>query len=127
MVRSVGMNRSITTPPGVTVAPEPLHQRRAFVPAPHLLRAFGPRPIDPAAHEVWVGAAAVMDAYRDRWGLDRATESLGAVEAVTAPSVLAALPAARLADHVRTSRHVELARAQLGRRDSVGVELGLGR
>jgi conjugative relaxase-like TrwC/TraI family protein len=110
-------------PAGIGVT-EPLHPRRAFVPAPHLLCVFGPRPIDPAAHEVWVGAAAVMDAYRDRWGLDRATESLGAVEA---PSVLAALPAARLADHVRTARHVELARAQLGRRDGVGVELGLGR
>ena len=107
---------------GIGVA-EPLHRRGAVVPAPHLLRVLGPRPIDPRTHEVWVGAAAVIDAYRGRWGLDRATESLGID---TAPG-LASLPAARLADHVRTARHVEAARARLGRRDSVGVELGLGR
>ena len=85
-------------PPGVA---EPLEQRRTVVPANHHLRALGPRPVDPDDHAVWLGAARRIDAYRDRWGLTRATEPLG--EKIPAQH-LAALPADRLADHVRTER-----------------------
>jgi conjugative relaxase-like TrwC/TraI family protein len=108
-------------PPGVA---EPLEQRRTVVPANHQLRALGPRPVDPDDHAVWLGAARRIDAYRDRWGLTRATEPLG--EKIP-PQHLAALPADRLADHVRTERTVAIARARLGWREPVTVERGLGR
>ena len=90
---------------------EPLQQRRQVVPANHLLQALGPRPVDPGDHEVWLGAARAVDAYRERWGLGRAAEPLGT--AGTGPS-LAALPADRLADHVRTERQLQAARTRLG-------------
>jgi hypothetical protein len=101
-----------------------LEQRRTVVPANHQLRALGPRPVDPDDHAVWLGAARRIDAYRDRWGLTRATEPLG--EKIP-PQHLAALPADRLADHVRTERTVAIARARLGWREPVTVERGLGR
>ncbi len=108
-------------PPGVA---EPIAQRRAFVPANHHLRALGPRPVDPDDHAVWLGAARALDAYRDRWGLAQAPEPLG----LTSTSQgLAALPAQRLADHVRTEHVVAAARSRLGWREPVKVELGLGR
>ena len=103
---------------------EPLQPRRAVVPANHHLRALGPRPVDPEDHELWVGAARALDAYRDRWGLEPARrEPLG----TTASPELASLPTARLADLVRTRRHLDAVRARLGRREPVGVDLGLGR
>jgi conjugative relaxase-like TrwC/TraI family protein len=99
---------------------EPVHPRRAVVPANHLLRALGPRPADANAHDVWFGAAHAVEAYRARWGVDRSDEPLGPVAS------LAALPASRLADHIRTTRHLDAARARLGVRAPVSVELGLG-
>ena len=108
-------------PPGVA---EPLQQRRTVVPANHHLHALGPRPVDPEKHAVWLGAARSVDAYRERWGLTRASEPLG--ERV-APQHLAALPAGRLADHVRTEREITVARARLGWREPATVERGLGR
>jgi len=108
-------------PPGVA---EPLEQRRTVVPANHHLRALGPRPVDPHDHAVWLGAARSIDAYRHRWGLTRAAEPLG--EKVPAQQ-LGALPADRLADHVRTERDVAIARARLGWREPATVERGLGR
>jgi hypothetical protein len=111
-------------PPGPVGVAEPLHQRATAIPANHLLRALGPRPVDPDAHEVWLGAAHAIDAYRDRWGLGRAVEPLGT--SGTPPS-LASLPTTRLADHVRTERQLQVARAQLGWPEPVAVELGLGR
>ena len=83
---------------------EPVLQRRQVVPANHLLQALGPRPVDPGEHEVWLGAARAVDAYRERWGLGRAAEPLG----TAAGTGLAALPADRLADHVRTERQLRL-------------------
>ncbi len=107
-------------PPGPVGVAEPLQQRRRVVPANHLLSALGPRPVDPGDHEVWLGAARAVDSYRERWDLGRAAEPLGT------PS-MAALPADRLADHVRTERQLQAARARLGWREPVTVELGLGR
>jgi conjugative relaxase-like TrwC/TraI family protein len=102
---------------------EPLQPRRAVLPANHHLRALGPRPVDPHDHELWVGAARALDAYRDRWGLSRSLEPLG----TTASPELASLPTARLADLVRTRRHLDAVRARLGHREPVGVDLELGR
>jgi conjugative relaxase-like TrwC/TraI family protein len=114
---------------------EPLHARRAVVPANHLLHALGPRPTDAGAHDVWVEAAHAIDAYRERWRVDdvdrahpsdcadrfnRAGDPLGPV------ANLAALPVARLADHVRTTRLLDSARARLGVRAPIEAELGLG-
>jgi hypothetical protein len=37
------------------------------------------------------------------------------------------MPPRRLADHLRTARHLDETRAQLGRREAASVELGLAR
>jgi conjugative relaxase-like TrwC/TraI family protein len=104
--------------PGVGVA-ERLHSRAAVVPGNHLKRTLGPRPVDPAAHGVWLGAARAIDGYRARWGIERSTvEPLGA-------SPLAALPGDRLADHLRTSRRIDEARVRLGWREPRQAERGL--
>ena len=108
---------------GVGVA-EPLRQRREVVPAAHLLRALGARPVDPVDHAVWVGAAAVIDRYRSRWGLERSADPLGLP---ACPSGLATLPAARLADHLSTTRHLAAARSRLGLGEPFEVERGLAR
>jgi hypothetical protein len=105
---------------GVGVAEE-LTTRRSVVPATHHLRALGPRPVDPAAHETWLAAARVIDAYRDRWGIERAVEPLGADRS------LSSLPPGRLADHLRVARQLDAARARLGRRPPAEMELGLDR
>jgi hypothetical protein len=102
---------------------EPLHPRRSVVPDNHLVQALGPRPLDPADHDVWVGAARVLDDYRGRWGLERSAEPLGLDDGAG----MAALPPARLADHLRTARHLDEARARLGCRRPAELELGLGR
>jgi hypothetical protein len=108
-------------PPGPVGVAEPLQSRRAVMPANHHLRLLGPRPVDPDEHEVWRDAARAIDAYRDRWGLGRAPAPLGA------PANLAALPAAQLADHVRTQRELAVAQARLGWREPFSARRGLGR
>ncbi len=103
---------------GVGVA-ERVHSRAAVVPGNHLQRTLGPRPVDPAPHGVWLGAARAIEGYRARWGIDRSTvEPLGA-------SPLAALPGDRLADHLRTTRVVDEARVRLGWREPREAERGL--
>jgi len=109
-------------PPGPNGVSEALHPRRAVVPAGHLLHALGPRPLDPAAHQVWLGAARAVEAYRDRWGLQRAPEPLGPGSA----AALASFPVARLAEHARTGHLLESARARLGRHGPATPELALG-
>ncbi len=122
--RLVSRSVSPSSPAAPVGVGEPLMTRRAVVPANHLLRALGPRPLDPDRHEAWADAAKVIDAYRDRWGVGQAPEPLGVGDA---PSSLAALPVDRLADHVRTVRHLEEVRSRLGLRQPVAVELSLGR
>jgi conjugative relaxase-like TrwC/TraI family protein len=100
---------------------EELVARRTVVPAPHHLRALGPRPVDPAGHETWLTAARTIDAYRERWGLERETEPLGVVP------TLSSLAPARLADHLRVTRRLDAARVRLGGRPTAEMELGLGR
>jgi hypothetical protein len=99
---------------------ENLLTRRSVVPAGEHLRALGPRPVDPAGHETWLGAARAIEGYRERWGIERAAEPLGA-------EPLSSLPAARLADHLRVARQLGAARVSLGRRAPAEMELGLGR
>jgi TrwC relaxase len=106
--------------PRVGVA-EGLTTRRSVVPANHHLRALGPRPVDPADHETWLGAARAIDAYRSRWGIERAVEPLGA------DRTLSSLPPGRLADHLRVARQLDAARMRLGRRAPAEMELGLDR
>jgi conjugative relaxase-like TrwC/TraI family protein len=122
-VPASGLERLVAhwVPPGPVGVAEPLQQRRTVVPANHHLRALGPRPVDPDDHAVWLGAARALDAYRDKWGLVRAAAPLG-----DAPN-LAALPAQRLADHIRTEREVTAARVRLGWHEPAAVERGLGR
>ena len=50
-----------------------------------------------------------------RWGLSGSVEPLG----TTASPELASLPTDRLADHLRTTRHLDAARARLGRGEPV--------
>ena len=105
----------------VGVAEERL-TRRSVVPAPHVVAALGPRPIDPAGHATWVGAARAIDAYRGRWGIRDGAESLGVGRVG-----LSSLPPAQLADHLRVTRQLDAARQTLGRRAPAELELGLGR
>jgi conjugative relaxase-like TrwC/TraI family protein len=100
---------------------EELMARRSVVPANHHLRALGPRPVDPANHETWLRAARAIDAYRERWGIERVAEPLGTGRS------LSSLPPTRLADHLRVTRQVDLARLTLGRRAPAEMELGLER
>ena len=102
---------------------EGLASQRSVVPANHHLRALGPRPVDPAGHETWLQAARAVDAYRERWGIERAvSEPLGAAD-----HTLSSLPAVRLADHLRVARQLDLARVRLGRRAPAEMELALDR
>ncbi len=103
---------------------EDVLQRRLIVPGSYLLRALGPRPVDPRAHAVWRAAAREIDDYRQRWGVTRAPDTLGVGNG---PSGLAALPTSRLVDHVRTAHQVEAARALLGRGGPQTMELDRGR
>jgi hypothetical protein len=63
---------------------------------------------------VWRGAAAAIDHYRTRWGVDH-ERALGSERATP-------LPPARLADHIEVSRTIRDALIRLGdpaRRDRV--------
>lgn len=113
-----------TAPTAAVGVAEPLRRRADVVPANHLLHTLGPRPLDPAGHALWTGAARALTAYRDRWGPDRTTAALG-VEGSTLG--LSSLPATRLADHVRTARHLEAVRSRLRRGEPAEVDRGLGR
>ncbi len=103
---------------------EPTHQLRRVVPGDHLLAELGPRPLDPGDHEVWRSGAVAIEAYRRRWGVTRSTDALGDDARRLGP---ASLPAARLADHVRTERQVAEARQRLGWRAPQVMEMDRGR
>jgi hypothetical protein len=108
-------------PDGQVGVAEILTTRRSAMPADHHLQALGPRPVDHADHETWLGAARAIDAYRARWGIERAAQPLGA------DSALSSLSSARLADHLRVTRQLDAARGRLGRRAPAEMELGLDR
>jgi conjugative relaxase-like TrwC/TraI family protein len=90
------------------------------IPAPHLLRALGSRPLDATQHAVWLEGGLAIDAYRQRWQV-RDAETLGHAQCQPGWST------ARLVDHLRTVERVGAARARLGLREPLTVELGRGR
>jgi conjugative relaxase-like TrwC/TraI family protein len=105
---------------GVGVAEE-AHSRRQVVPASAVVRALGPRPLDPSQHTVWREAARTIEDYRQRWQVkDRAT-ALGPEQAQPGWSTV------RLVDHLRASATLQAARARLGQREPMVPELGRGR
>jgi hypothetical protein len=109
--------------PQIGVA-EDVHQLRGVVPASHLLGALGPRPVNPTDHKVWRDAAHAISAYRQRWGVTKGSDALGLDRL---PSGISSLPTERLVEHLRTARHIEVARQQLGWRATRAREMDRGR
>jgi conjugative relaxase-like TrwC/TraI family protein len=103
---------------------EEVHALRELVPGGHLLRALGPRPVDPARHGVWRGAAQSLEAYGSRWGLTRPGDALGQEQSSGA---LSSFPAARLVAHLEMTRQLETARQRLGWRPPRELEIDRGR
>jgi hypothetical protein len=90
------------------------------VPGPHLLRALGPRPLDVGQHALWLEGARSINAYRARWRVV-GPETLGASHCQPGWST------DRMVDHLRTADVMESARARLGRREPMMIELDRGR
>lgn len=88
---------------------ESRHAPGTCVPAQHLIRALGPRPVAADSQPVWQRAAAAIDHYRQRWGVEHDTRLLGADR-----DHLAGLSHRRLADHLEVSRTVREALVSLG-------------
>jgi conjugative relaxase-like TrwC/TraI family protein len=105
---------------GVGVAEDP-HPRRLVVPASHVVRALGPRPLDPSRHAVWREGARAIGDYRQRWQVRDTATALGHEHGQPG------WPTGRLVDHLRASATLEAARARLGRREPLVPELGRGR
>jgi conjugative relaxase-like TrwC/TraI family protein len=105
------------TRPGIA---EGSYPGSAVVPGPHLLRALGSRPIDVPQHAVWLEGARSINAYRARWRVT-GPETLGASHCQPGWST------DRMVDHLRTADFMESARARLGRREPMTIELGRGR
>lgn len=102
-----------------------------LVPAPHLLRALGPRPASSRALDVWLGVAGTVDRYRMEWSVGRSGPSGHPLGVSGQPGELARLPARRLADHLATERALADGRRRLGRErarepDALERSLGLG-
>jgi conjugative relaxase-like TrwC/TraI family protein len=114
---AVGRGTDLWLPPGGVGVAEPLHRRRDVSPGRHVLDELGPRPIGPDAHEVWHGAAMAIERYRECWGLGSSHHALG-------DEPMASLSVGQLVDHLRTTRHIDEARARLGVRQPRGMELG---
>jgi conjugative relaxase-like TrwC/TraI family protein len=109
--------------PGAATAPgvaEISHPTASVVPAPHLLRTLGSRPVDVRQHRVWVEGARTINEYRQRWQV-LGPEALGQAQCQPGWST------ARMVDHLRTVERMEVARARLGLREPLTVELDRGR
>jgi conjugative relaxase-like TrwC/TraI family protein len=103
---------------------EDVRTLHSVVPGGHLLLALGPRPVNPTDHEVWRDAARAIDGYRRRWSVSRGGDALGS-DGLT--SGVSSLPTDRLVDHLRTARHMEVARQRLGWCGPLGHEMERGR
>jgi hypothetical protein len=102
---------------------EAAQARRGVVPGDHLLTALGPRPVSAEEHEVWRGGARAIEDYRRQWGVTRSVDALG-----VAPGCgVSSLPAARLADHLRTTRTIDVTRQRLGWCEPRALEMDRGR
>ena len=77
-----------SVPDGAIGVVEPKRAPATCVPAPHLLRALGPRPAAPEGQPVWRRAAAAIDQYRARWGIEDHRHPLG-TEVSAAPHIVA--------------------------------------
>jgi conjugative relaxase-like TrwC/TraI family protein len=99
---------------------ETSHPTASVVPAPHLLRALGSRPVDVRQHAVWVEGARTINEYRLRWQVHGA-ETLGQAQCQPGWSTT------RMVDHLRTVERMEGARARLGLREPLAMELDRGR
>ena len=88
---------------------EPRRAPASCVPAPHHLRALGARPAAAEGQPVWRRAAAAIDRYRTRWGIEGDRRPFGADR-----EHLAGLSHPRLADHLEVSRTVRDALVRLG-------------
>jgi hypothetical protein len=88
---------------------EPRRAPASCVPAPHHLRALGARPAAAEGQPVWRRAAAAIDRYRTRWGIEGDWRPFGADR-----EHLAGLSHPRLADHLEVSRTVRDALVRLG-------------
>jgi conjugative relaxase-like TrwC/TraI family protein len=109
--------------PGAGVYPgvaENSYPMSTVVPGPHLLRALGPRPLDVGQHALWLEGARSINAYRARWRVV-GPETLGASHCQPGWST------DRMVDHLRTADVMESARARLGRREPMMIELDRGR
>lgn len=96
---------------------EPRRAPASCVPAPHLFSALGPRPAAAEGQPVWQRAAAAIDHYRGRWGIDGDRRPLGADR-----EHLAGLPYLRLAEHLEVCRTVREAVVRLGGATRAGPE-----
>jgi hypothetical protein len=103
---------------------EEVHALREVVPADHLLRALGPRPVDPEQHEVWRGAAQSLQAYGKQWGMGRPGDEIGRAQSCGAWSTYST---ARLVAHLEVTRQLETARQRLGWRPPRELEIDWGR
>jgi conjugative relaxase-like TrwC/TraI family protein len=127
-VTSVERLTDLWTPPRsdrvqVGVA-EDIRPLRTVVPGSHLLHVLGPRPVNPSEHEVWRDAAHAIDDYRRRWRVNERSDVLG-VDRL--PAGISSLPTDRLVEHLHLTRHIEVARQRLGRRDARALEMDRGR
>jgi conjugative relaxase-like TrwC/TraI family protein len=95
---------------GVVGVGEPKRAPGHFVPANHLLNVLGARPAVAEGQPVWRRAAAAIDHYRTRWGVDGGGHPLRADR-----EHLSGLTHLQLADHLELARTLDEALIRLGR------------
>jgi conjugative relaxase-like TrwC/TraI family protein len=95
---------------------EPRTAPARYVMKKAVLRELGPRPAGVAGQAAWRAAAAAIERYLTRWG-----NGFDAV-ALRPGQSLAALPPARLADHLEVSRLIREVRVLVGSRQTPVLE-----
>lgn len=85
---------------------------RHVVPSAQVLHLLGPRPCDPDRLRTWLGAAAAVERYCDRWPTTEPHQTLGAA---CDPVHAARLSPAQLAASLKAARAVDDALVRLGR------------
>jgi conjugative relaxase-like TrwC/TraI family protein len=88
---------------------EPRRAPASCVPASHHLRTLGARPVAAEGQPIWRHAAAAIDRYRARWGIEGDRRALGAER-----EHLAGFSHPQLADHLDVARTVRDALVRLG-------------
>ncbi len=103
---------------------EEVHALREVVPPGHLLRALGPRPVEPEQHSVWRGAAQSLESYGRQWDVSRVGDALDMEQR---NGSLSTFSVPRLVAHLEMSRQLETARQRLGWRPPHRLEIERGR